>query len=92
MSFVAEDLTKRYSRMFGQAGVYAQAYGILATAMAAGLMFAPTVTGPLYELTDWPVTMGVLAIVCSIGSIQVYRFTGGPMLSPSDSRKRSSEV
>ena len=78
MSFVVEDLTKQRPELFGKAGAYAQAYSFFAAAMAAGVMFGPAVAGVLYKNVSWQVTMAVLAVFCASGSIQVYRFSGGP--------------
>ena len=85
MSFVVEDLTREQPELFGKAGAYAQAYSFFAAAMAAGVMFGPAVAGVLYKTTSWQVTMGVLAGFCSLGSIQVYRYSGGSAIKSSES-------
>ena len=84
MSFVVEDLTRERPELFGGAGAYAQAYSFFASAMAAGVMFGPAVAGALYRNTSWQITMGVLAALCASGSIQVYRYSGGPVSRPPD--------
>lgn len=78
MSFVVEALTKERPELFGKAGAYAQAYSFFAAAMAGGVMFGPAVAGVLYKNVSWPVTMAVLSVFCASGSVQVYRFSGGP--------------
>ena len=78
LSFVVEDLTRERPELFGKAGAYAQGYSFFAAAMASGVMFGPAVAGVLYKTVNWQVTMGVLAVFCALGSVQVYRFSGGP--------------
>ena len=78
LSFVVEDLTRERPELFGEAGAYAQGYSFFAAAMASGVMFGPAVAGALYKNVNWQVTTGVLAVLCALGSVQVYRFSGGP--------------
>ena len=78
LSFVVEDLTRERPELFGEAGAYAQGYSFFAAAMASGVMFGPAMAGALYKNVNWQVTMGILAVLCALGSVQVYRFSGGP--------------
>ena len=92
MSFVVEDLTREKPELFGKAGAYAQAYSFFAAAMAGGVMFGPAVAGVLYRNTSWQMTMGVLAALCASGSIQVFRYSGGPVAKPLEDDRNVDEA
>lgn len=92
MSFVVEDLTREQPELFGKAGAYAQAYSFFASAMAAGVMFGPAVAGVLYKNTSWQITMGALAGLCALGSIPVYRYSGGPPSKPPEDDRNGDEA
>ena len=57
--------------------------------MAAGTMFGPAVAGSLYKNVSWQITMLVLAMLCALGSVQVYRYTGGPQKYNEDQESTS---
>ncbi|KAL8791011.1 MAG: hypothetical protein Q9195_006085 [Heterodermia aff. obscurata] len=78
LSFAVEDVTRERPELFGKAGAYAQGYSFYAAAMASGVMFGPAAAGALYKNVNWQVTVGFLAVLCALGSVQVYRFSGGP--------------
>ena len=46
-------------------------------ALGLGTALGPIVAGAFYENTNWPITVGVLAIICALPSVGVFLYTGG---------------
>ena len=61
---------------FGTVGAYAQAYSMLCSAIGLGTALGPVLAGTLFEKANWQVTQIVLAVVCFLGSLRAYFFTG----------------
>ncbi|KAL9594621.1 MAG: hypothetical protein Q9219_006929 [cf. Caloplaca sp. 3 TL-2023] len=70
-------LTASHTDVFGKTGAYAQAYSLMTGALGLGTALGPIIAGGFYEATNWPITMGLLAIMCFLPSIGVFLYTGG---------------
>lgn len=46
-------------------------------ALGLGTALGPIIAGAMYENTNWPITMGVLAVLCALPSFGVFFYTGG---------------
>ena len=71
-----ENLANENPSIFGQRGAYARAYSLFDAALGVAIVVGPGWSGPIYKMTNWPVTAGSLALLCAIGGIPVYYFTG----------------
>jgi len=71
-----EILAESHPETFGNAGAYAQAYSLLCSAMGLGTALGPILAGTLFEKTGWQTTQNALAVVCLLGSVGVYLYTG----------------
>ena len=45
-------------------------------AFGLGTALGPILAGALYEKTNWPITVGILAIMCALPSVGVFLYTG----------------
>ncbi|KAI4195794.1 MAG: hypothetical protein LQ350_006988 [Teloschistes chrysophthalmus] len=72
-----EALAISYPKTFGKTGAYAQAYALMTGALGLGTALGPILAGAMYENTNWPITVGFLAILCALPSVGVFFFTGG---------------
>ncbi|KAL8866233.1 MAG: hypothetical protein Q9174_006421 [Haloplaca sp. 1 TL-2023] len=70
-------LAASHPKVFGETGAYAQAYSLMTGALGLGTALGPILAGSMYENTNWPITVGFLAILCFLPSIGVFFFTGG---------------
>ena len=57
-------------------GAFAQVYSLFNGALGLAAIVGPGLAGTLYDKTNWPVTVGVLAGLCGLGSLPVWRYTG----------------
>ena len=71
-----EVLAASYPDTFGEKGAYAQAYSLLCGAFGFGNALGPIVAGVFYKNTSWPITVGVMAIICALPSVGVFFYTG----------------
>jgi len=71
-----EILAESHPETFGNAGAYAQAYSSLCSAVGLGTALGPILAGTLFEKTGWQTTQNALAVVCLLGSVGVYLYTG----------------
>lgn len=78
MSIVVDALDREESGVFGDAGAYAQAYGLFDGALAAGTVFGPAFAGLMYQQTGWAAAVGTLAAVCVTGTLPVVRISFPP--------------
>lgn len=62
--------------IFGQKGAYARAYALFDAALGVAIFVGPGWSGALYEMTNWPVMAGTLALLCLLGGAPVYYYTG----------------
>lgn len=73
----ADNLEQSYPNTFGEAGPYAQVYSLLCVALGLAIAVGPAWSGFMYEVTNWGFTMLPLVMMCVLGSIPVYLYTGG---------------
>lgn len=72
-----DNLVSTYPETFGEKGAYAQAYSLMTAAFGFGAALGPTLAGAMYEKTNWPITMGFLAILTALPIPGVFFYTGG---------------
>lgn len=77
MFYEAAILEEKNPDVFGEAGSYAQVYSLLCAALGFATAVGPAWTGFMYEQTNWGVTMLTLVLICLLGSIPVFLYTGG---------------
>ncbi|KAL8711220.1 MAG: hypothetical protein Q9220_004365 [cf. Caloplaca sp. 1 TL-2023] len=70
-------LAQTHSETFGSGGAYAQAYSLLCLALGTGTAIGPIWAGLFYQETNWPITVGTLAVLAALPAAGVYRYTGG---------------
>lgn len=46
-------------------------------ALGLGTALGPIIAGAMYDNTNWPITMGVLAGMCALPIYGVFFYTGG---------------
>jgi len=76
MFYEVEILAERHPETFGNGGAYAQAYSLLCSAMGLGTALGPILAGILFEKTGWQTTQNALAVICQLGSVGAYVYTG----------------
>lgn len=74
--FEAEKLSYNNPSIFGVMGAFAQVYSLFNGALGLAAIVGPGLAGTLYDKTNWPITVGVLAGLCGLGSLPVWRYTG----------------
>ena len=77
MFYEADNLEESHPNIFGEAGPYAQVYSLLCIAIGLATAVGPAWSGFVYEVTNWSFTMLLLVVMCVLGSIPVYLYTGG---------------
>lgn len=77
MFYEAAILEENNQNVFGEAGSYAQVYSLLCAALGFATAVGPAWTGFMYEETTWGITMLTLVLICLLGSIPVFLYTGG---------------
>ena len=77
MFYEAAILEEDNANVFGEAGSYAQVYSLFCAALGFATAVGPAWTGMMYELTNWGITMLTLVLLCLLGSIPVFLYTGG---------------
>ena len=77
MFYEADILEEENPDVFGEAGSYAQVYSLLCAALGFATAVGPAWTGFMYEETNWGITMLTLVLICLLGSIPVFFYTGG---------------
>ncbi|KAL8754083.1 MAG: hypothetical protein Q9199_004581 [Rusavskia elegans] len=77
MSYEADILAEENPDVFGEAGSHAKVYSLLCAAFGLATAVGPAWTGFLYEETSWGITMLTLVLLCLLGSIPVFLYTGG---------------
>lgn len=70
-------LAASYPDTFGKSGAYAQAYSLMCGALGLGTALGPIVAGASYDNLNWPITVGILAIICALPAVGVFLYTGG---------------
>ena len=77
MFYEAAILEENHPNVFGEAGSYAQVYSLLCAALGFATAVGPAWTGFMYEETNWGIAMLTLVLICLLGSIPVFLYTGG---------------
>lgn len=72
----AEVLAVNNPQVFKVMGAFAQVYSLFNGALGLAAVVGPGLSGTLYDKTSWQVTVGVLALLCALGSIPVWLYTG----------------
>ena len=71
-----ESLAQQHPDTFGKKGAYAQAYSLFDAALGFATVVGPGWSGLLFEKTNWQITAGTLAVICAIGGVPVFCYTG----------------
>lgn len=77
MFYEVDVLEEENPDVFGEAGSYAQVYSLLCAALGFATAVGSAWSGFMYEKTNWGVTMLTLVLICLLGSIPVFLYTGG---------------
>lgn len=77
MFYAVAILSEENAGAFGKGGAYAQAYSLFDAALGLAVLCGPAGGGFLLEQTNWQVTVGIVAVFCAMGSLPVWRYTGG---------------
>ena len=71
-----QHLVEVHPDVFGTRGAYAQAYSLFDTALGVATVVGPTWSGLFFEKTTWQLTSGTLAVLCAVGAVPVWAYTG----------------
>ena len=71
-----ESLAAQHSSAFGSRGAFAQAYSLFDAALGLATVAGPTLSGLFFERTNWQITAVMLAVVCGVGGVPVFCYTG----------------
>ncbi len=77
MFYAVAILSEENAGTFGNGGAYAQAYSLFDAALGMAVLCGPAGGGFFLEQTNWQVTVGIIAVFCAVGSLPVWRYTGG---------------
>ena len=77
MFYAVAVLSEENVGAFGKGGAYAQAYSLFDAALGLATVCGPVGGGFFLKQTNWQVTAGILAAFCAVGSLPVWRYTGG---------------
>ena len=62
--------------VFGTRSAFAQAYSLFNGALGLSTVLGASISGFVYEKTNWLITVGVMALLTVLVAVQVARFTG----------------
>ena len=79
----AEVLAANNPQVFNVMGAFAQVYSLFNGALGLAGVVGPGLSGTLYDQTSWQLTVGVLALLCALGSIPVWLYTGSEKVNKS---------
>ena len=77
MMYEADILEEENPDVFGEAGSHARVYSLLCVAFGLATSIGPALIGFMYEKTGWGFAMLTLVLICVLGSIPVFIYTGG---------------
>lgn len=77
MFYAVAILSEENAGAFGKGGAFAQAYSLFDAALGLATFCGPAGGGFFLEQTNWQVTVGIVAVFCAVGSLPVWRHTGG---------------
>ena len=70
-------LTENHPDVFGDRGALAQAYSLFNGALGLSTVVGASVSGALYDYTNWQITCGVMASLTALVALLVLRYIGG---------------
>ena len=71
-----ESLAQRNREAFGEKGAFARAYSLFDAALGVATVVGPAWSGAFYATTSWQITAITLSLLCAVGAIPVYLYTG----------------
>lgn len=71
-----EILAESYPNIYCRKAAYGQAYSLTYCAMGLGTAFGPVLAGVVYERTGWRTMENLLAIICALGGLIIFRSIG----------------
>ncbi|KAA6411066.1 MAG: hypothetical protein FRX48_05377 [Lasallia pustulata] len=71
-----EALSLQHPETFGKKRAYAQAYSLFGAALGLATVVGPGWSGLFFEKTSWQITAGILAVICAVGGVPVFCYTG----------------
>lgn len=71
-----ETLASQHPDAFGSRGAFAQAYSLFDAALGLATVVGPGWSGVFFEETNWQIMSGTLAVICGIGGVPVFLYTG----------------
>ena len=71
-----ESLASQHPNTFGSRGAFAQAYSLFDAALGLATVAGPAWSGVVLEETNWQITAGTLAVICGVGGVPVFCYTG----------------
>lgn len=77
MFYAVAILSEENAGAFEKGGAYAQAYSLFDAALGMAVLCGPAGGGFFLERINWQVTVGIIAVFCAMGSLPVWRYTGG---------------
>lgn len=73
MYYIVSHVGEKHSVLVGTGGAFAQAYGLLNTALALGTITGPALAGLIYDREGWYKAMWAMAAFCASGVVPVVR-------------------
>lgn len=71
-----ESLVTKNPDKFGSRGAYAQAYSLFDASLGLATVAGPVCSGLFLANTNWQITAVMLAVICAIGAVPVFSYTG----------------
>ncbi|KAI4217859.1 MAG: hypothetical protein L6R36_009240, partial [Xanthoria steineri] len=71
MYYIVSHVGEKHSVLVGTGGAFAQAYGLLNTALALGTITGPALAGLIYDREGWYKAMWAMAAFCASGVVPV---------------------
>ena len=71
-----EVLVSVHPGSFDTKGGFAQAYSLFDAALGVACVIGPGWSGAFYTSTNWQIMAGTLALLCALGGVPVWYFTG----------------
>lgn len=75
--FEVETLVEENPHTFDKKMAFAQAYSLFDSAIGLATAVGPVWAGFIYQQTNWQISVFSLAFICALGSVGVFRYTGG---------------
>lgn len=85
-----ESLALEHPDKFGKKRAYAQAYSLFDAALGLATVVGPGWSGLFFEKTNWQITAATLAVICAVGGVPVFYYTGRG--AKRDGKERTDET